>query len=321
VLTRHITSGSRRGLWVIIVERDGGLREEQFIGSVPDTIPFVELAVTDSGVVGIFNVSADDKALHYTRYTEGNLFPETKTIATSGQNVQVTAMGERFVIVRSVNNDIRWMVIESDGSVTKSDALLVPAEGDTLVPLALEAGGGELALTYAHSASTNELDMRLRRFLINGTVISDTHFTASVLRARFAFSTHPPQWTGTSWLIAAARDSDASEDSWLARYCPLEVEITGSHVARVGEPITLGSIVEGGVPEYEYQWSFSRNPGGPSRSSTATRTFTSTGPSIATLVVTDRSGATATTQFLINVTDEPDPEPEPVKTKRRAVRK
>lgn len=320
-LARSITSGSRRGLWVVILERDGSLRSEHFIGSLPEATPFIELAVTESGVIGLFNVTSDGQVLHFTRVVEGNLFPETKTIAPSGENVQVTAAGERFVVTRSVGNDIRWMVIDNNGGTVRADALLVPAEGDVLVPLALEAANGELALTYAHSASTNELDMRLRRFRIDGTLVSDTHFTASELRARFAFSTHPPQWTGTSWLIAAARNSAASGDSWIARYCPLVVSITGSHTARVGVPLTLSSIVDGGVPEYEYQWSFSRNPGGPSRSASVTRTFTSPGPSIATVVVTDRSGATATSQFLINVTNQPDPEPEPPPKKRRSVRK
>ena len=133
-LARAINTGSRRGLWVVILERDGSLRQEQFIGSLPDSIPFIELAVTESGVMGIFNVTADGQVLHFTRAVEGNLFPETKTIASTGQNVQVTAVGERFVLVRSVN-DIRWMVIDSNGGTVKADALLVPAEGDTLVPL------------------------------------------------------------------------------------------------------------------------------------------------------------------------------------------
>lgn len=322
VLARQIANGAKRGLWVVLLERDGGLREEHFIGSLPAQESHLEVAVADSGIIGLLNVSDDGQVLDYTRVVTGNLFPETTTIAPNGAHAQMTAFGDRFVVVREVSNAIRWMVVDTDGKVLKADALLVTADGLELQPLAITTGNGEIALTYGvRSTSSDEVDFRLLRFTIDGTILSDTFFTVAQLSARFAVSDYPAQWSGSSWLIAATRDTAASGDSWIARYCPLLVQITGSHTARVGEPITLGSVVSGGIPAYEYQWSFSRNPGGPSRNPTVTRTFTSVGPSLATLTITDRSGEVEQAQFLINVTNEPDVEPEPVKKKRRSVRK
>lgn len=320
VLARHIATGPQRGLWVLVLERDGAMREAVYLGSLPDPIPYLELAVTESGIVGIFNVTSDGNVLHYTRYVPGVLFPDTMTIAPSGEKVQVRAVGENFVVTR-LASDIRWQIINSDGEIVKADKILVAADGDVLLPGALSHAGDELAFTYARSNNSNELDFHLLRFTADGTVISDTFFAAADLRARFAYSSHAPAWTGMSWVIAASRDSEASEDAWLERYCPLVVQILGEHVVHVGEPLTLVSNVEGGVPDYQYLWTFTRNPGGPNRLPTATRTFNSVGSSIATLTVTDLTGETTTTQFLINVTDEPDPEPEPIPKRRRAVRK
>lgn len=321
VLARHVTSGTNRGLWVVVVERNGSVRNAQLLGSVPDATPHLQLAITNSGVVGVFNVSADDDTLHYSRYLPGqSQFPLTKTIAISGLRATAVAVGERFVVARSDGDDIRWTIIDSSAAVVKADALLVEAEdGERVEPYALAEGGGELTLTYGHTSNTSELEFRLLRFLMDGTVISDTRFAASELRARYASSPHPAIWNGTSWLIAASRDSDTNGDSWIERYCPLTLEIFAQPVVRLGETVTFRGIVSGGAPGYEYEWSFSRDPGGQRLSEVVERTYSRLGPATATLTVTDSSGETETREFQFTVTDEPDPEPP--KPRRRSVRK
>lgn len=322
VMARHVNIGTQRGIWVLVIERNGSLRHAQLIGSAPDANPFLEVAVTPGGVVGVFNVDNDDE-LHYTRYLPGdNQFPLTRTIAPSGQNLQAAAFGERFVVTRLQDGDIHWMVIGTNGVAIEEDAVLVEAEDDevVLLPHALAAGDGELALTYGHTSTTNELDFRLLRFTEDGTEISDTLFAATETRARYASSEYPPVWNGTSWLLATARDSSTNGDSWIERYCPLAVQIIAPAEVRIGEPITFRAFASGGAPDYQYQWSFTRDPGGPSRFDVVERTYNRLGPATATLVVTDSSGDTETLEFQFTVTEETIPEPEPPK-RRRAVRK
>lgn len=323
VLARHVTSGTRRGLWAVVVERTGAVRNAQLLGSEPDANPNLQLAVTDSGVIGVFNISADDDTLHYSRYVPGqSQFPLTRTIAPSGLGATVVAAGELFVVARVDGDDILWTIIDTSGAVVREEELLVEAEdGQSVVPYALAEGDGELVLTYGHTSTTSELEFRLLRFLMDGTVISDTRFAASELRARFASSPHPAVWNGTSWLIAASRDSETSGDSWIERYCPLSLQIFVPPVVRVGEAATFRGIASGGAPGYEYEWSFSRDPGGQRRSEVVERTYNRLGPATATLTVTDSSGETETREFQFTVTDETDPEPEPVKPRRRSVRK
>jgi hypothetical protein len=326
VLLRHVTAGPlvRRGLWVLVVERNGSLRHAQLIGSSADSTPYLQVDVTDSGVVGVFNISADDHELHFTPYVPGqSQFPQTKPIASSGTQIQATAFGDSFVVTRLQDGDIHWMVLNSNGTVLREDEVLIEAEPDTviLLPHGLAAGDGELAFTYGHTSTTNELDFRLQRFTIDGTVLSDTLFAASETRARFASSEYPAVWNGTSWLIATTRDSNTNGDSWIERYCPLTVQIVAPDEVRLGEPTTFTSAVSGGAPGYEYRWSFTRDPGGASRTANVQRTYSRLGPAVATLTITDSSGETETVEFQFTVTDEDEPEPEPVKTRRRAVRK
>ncbi|MFL6246442.1 MAG: PKD domain-containing protein [Thermoanaerobaculia bacterium] len=322
VVARVITSGTRRDLWTIVVERNGAVRHEQSLATAPDSNPYLQLAVTDSGVIGVFNVSGGDDSLHYTRYVPGqSQFPPTKTIAPSGVRTQVLAIGERFVIARSVEDDIRWMIIDTNGAVVKNDALLVEAEdGEAVLPYALAEGDGELALTYSHTSTTNEPDFRLRRFTLDGTVISDTLFAASETRARYAFTPYPAVWNGTSWLIAAARNSATNGDSWIERYCPLAVQILANPIAKLGQPATFRAFVSGGAPGYQFEWSFTRDPGGNKRTEVVERTYGQPGNAVATLKVTDSSGETETHQFAFTVVPD-QPEPDPVKGRRRAVRK
>jgi hypothetical protein len=330
VLVRHVTAGPlvRRGLWVLVVERNGSLRHEQRIASDPDSTPYLQLAVTDGGVVGVFNISADDHTLHFTPWVPGQTqFPQTKPIALAGStHVKAAAFGHQFVATRLQDGEIRWMVLNTNGAIIQADAVLVEAEpaDAVLLPYALAADNGELALTYGHTSTTNELDFRMLRFAIDGTVISDTLFSATDSRARYAYSEYPAIWSGTSWFIAAARDSETNGDSWIERYCPLTVQILAPAEIILGEPVTFSSAVSGGAPGagYEYEWSFSRDPGGSRRLSTVNRTYTRLGPATATLTVTDSSGETETVEFEFTVEEEDDdPEPEPAKPRRRGVRK
>ena len=57
----------------------------------------------------------------------------------------------------------------------------------------------------------------------------------------------------------------------------------------VNEPVLLIGTASGGTPPYEFEWTISRDPGGPRRQEAILRTFPTTGPRTLTLTVTDET--------------------------------
>lgn len=320
VVARHIGSGTNRGIWITLLEDDGAERDDYEIAAVPPTDPHLALAVTDTGVIGLFYLTEDDNTLVFTRVSPGK-FPDSRSVASAGTQTQAVADGDLFVVARLVGEgptaEIRWLVVDTDFHLVRPDDVLV-AGGPRLL-LGLLRNDAELALTYGIplSALTAIPDLRLRRFTLAGALISDTLFAGADLIVGRALSTYPPTWTGTSYITEAVREITSRLDSYLVRYCPLRAEITGPRVVLVGQPVTLTTEVSGGVSDYDYAWTVTRDPGGSKTRPTLQRTFFATGTRVATLVVTDETGATTTESFTLEVVEEI----EVVTKKRRAVRK
>lgn len=323
VVARHIGSGTSRGIWVTILEEDGTQRYDREIPAAPPADPQLALAVSDTGVIGLFHLTTDDDtALLFTRLIPGQ-FPETHSVATAGTHVQVTTSGDLFVVARLVGEGptaaIRWFIIDSNDHIVRPDGVLVANNGGELIPLALTEQDGELALTYAIPAPGAVVsDMHLFRFTLAGALISNTAFAGGDLTASRAMSTYAPVWTGMSYITAAVRDSGARLDSYLVRYCPLRAEIEAPRVVLIDQPVTFTANVGGGVPDYKYEWSVTRDPGGSNSGTSIQRSFNRTGTRTVTLTVTDKNGAQVTTTFAVEVVEQIEV---PKIPKRRAVRK
>ena len=322
VVARQIGSGTERGLWATVVEPDGQeTLDEQIPASLPGN-PQLALAVNQTGIIGIFHLTTDDDILLFTTVNKDR-FPTTRTISSAGTDVRVTTVGDLFVVARRVGTapdaEIRWLITDSDHQPVRPDSVLVDGNDGVPVPAGLVVGDGELALTYSvpPPGSTNNPELRLRRFTTTGTVISDTQFAAADPTVTRALASFPPVWTGTAYLTAAIRETSTRLDSYLERYCLLQAGIVAPRVVLLGQPVLLSGIVDGGVPPYSYAWTVARDPGGSKSGSTISRTFGATGARLITLVVTDASGASTTSTFTLEVVDEifvP-------KEKRRSVRK
>jgi hypothetical protein len=321
VVARHIGTGPQRGLYVSILDEDGTQTYDTEIAAAPPSNPELEVAVTDTGAIGVFHLTTDEPAMLFTRVFPDD-FPDTRTIvAIGGTDVDVVTAGDLFVVTRRADGNIRWFIADSDFQLVRPDGILVA--GANAIPLGLAANDTELALTYSvpPAGPSTIPDLHLRRFTIAGALISDTRFAGLDLTASRALSDNAPIWTGTGYLTPAVRETGTRTDSYLLRYCPLLAEIAAPRVVEVGQPVVITGIAEGGVPDYDYDWTITRDPGGSDEGETITRTFGITGTRVVTLVVTDETGESTTATFSIEVVEEIEPPPPPAKPRRRAARK
>ncbi|HEX8254837.1 MAG TPA: PKD domain-containing protein [Thermoanaerobaculia bacterium] len=316
VLARHINAGVFRGLWVTLLERNGSERRDVRLPVAPAIEAELALAVTDSGIIGVFAISADDGRI-WISTIEGSGFPRATSIAPAGTDVHAASINNLFVVTRltgaEATSEIRWFVADTSHQIVRADAALVPANGAAMMPLSLVGANGELAQTYVDG----EGFFRLRRFTPTGVILGDSRFAATFPTAVRAFSEYPLVWTGSAYITSAVRQLSNRLDSYLVRYCPLTVAIVAPRVVRPGEPVTITSDVSGGAPPYTYQWTISREPG-TSRTPSLQRTFATTGSRLVTLTVTDSSGVQVTTTLTIDVVDTPPPPPP--SPRRRSVR-
>lgn len=319
VVVQHIASGTSRGIYVTLVERSGAARRDQRLVAAPLNTTEIDVAVTDSGVIGVFFTGEDDSKLWLATIVQGSLVPAIGSTGFTGTEVVAAAQGELFAVARLEGEEeeaqVRWFVIDTAHHLVRQDAVLVePTPGTILRPLALISTGDELALTYE-----GELGLRLRRFRISGTHLSDAPFASANVAATSAVSEYPPAWTGRSYLIAPVRE--ISLTSYLVRYCPLRVQISVPATVIVNQTVLLVGTASGGTGPYDFEWTVSRDPGGPRRQEAVLRTFPTTGPRTLTLRVTDDDGNTVTETVTIEVVDEPTPPPPPPPpARRRSVR-
>ena len=317
VVAQHISSGVSRGIYVSLVERTGERRSDQRLVAVAENTSELDVAVTASGVIGVFFVGEDDGRIWLATITPGGFIPHVASTGIASTDFVVAAHGELFVVARVLGEGtdakIRWFVINTAHQIVRADALLIDSVPEvTLRPLSLISNGEELALTYE-----GESGLRLRRFSITGTRISDALFATQNFAASGAISEFPPVWTGTSYVLSPLRE--LSLTSYLVRYCPLRVQITAPDVVPVNEPVLLIGTASGGHEPLEFEWTISRDPGGSRRQEAILRTFATTGPRTLTLTVTDADGNTATATKTIEVSDTPPPPPPPP-ARRRSVR-
>jgi len=315
---RVITQGQFRGVWLTLVERSGAERSDRTAGVAAAIQPALDLAVTDSGIIGMFFNNALGSLVFARAAATGPI--EARVISPGAQFLQAEAHRGLFVVVRNApfdnNNktEIRWVVVDSSQQIVRADARLVAPSGDDAWPLAMISNGEELALAYIDAPRRSQpvdRNLRLLRFDVDGTVISNTFFSAATVAFSRAQSPHPFAWTGTSYLAPVVHAAPDRMNSYLLRYCPLRATIVSpTRTVRVGQNVTFSATATGGVPGYQYSWTFPSDEVAPKRVQTFERSFPRTGTYTVTLEVTDFAGATTTEVITINV----------VRPKTRAVR-
>lgn len=308
---------ANKDIWITVIDRDGIVQRDlnTSVFALAEAA-WVNVAVTNDGTIGVFYVAADESIV-FARIGPTGGAP-VDHVWSPGRDLQVVAIGNRFYLVKQVQltdrSEIRWLIVDSNGTVVGADRQLVSAVGTDVRPLALVAAGQELALTYLDS-DRNFPDFpplfQLRRFTTSGTVIADSVFALADPVQAFAVSEHDFVWTGTSYISSAVYTSGRELDSLLLRACPLRARITTPReFVTNDEFVTFVAHAEGGAPDYSYRWntgdSSSTYPGQQFR-----YRFLHNGTYTVTLTVTDHVGATTTATYTIRV----------VAPKKRAIRK
>lgn len=314
-----------RALFLTIINADGTVRSNvQQANITPAANSFVHLAETASGIIGLFYERDGTRDVMLQRFEAGQKEINRK-VWTPGIDLVVTSYDNRFVLARTVlqtngNESIRWKTVDNLGFDVGVETRLLIGSGKEVEPQSLIVGhNGELALSYFDSrdgVATMDPSFRLRRFSpANGELIADTYFAAADRTRHRATSKHDFVWTGNAYVASVVREiAGADAESYLVRLCPLVVDADGPRSVRVGEPVTFTASAAGGVPSYNYHWTwgdlgFAAGP-------ELTLTFGQVGTFTATLHATDDTGTVVRTTFSVQIVA---PE-EPVKKRRRAVR-
>lgn len=315
---RVISQGQFKGFWLTLLQRNGVQVSDQPAVVNVAARSGLDLAVTESGIVGAFFNNALGSIV-FAR-ADGASPITVRSMAPASEFIAVEAHDGLFVVTHgqpfesNTKSEIRWFVVDTSQQIVKADARLVAPIGDDVRPVALVSNGEELALSYIDTPrrgqSVDGGNYRLLRFEIDGTVLSDTRFAAELSAFARAQSTYEFVWSGTSYLAATVHAASDRLNSYLMRYCPLRVEILSPlRNIRVGENVVFSGSATGGVPEYQYSWTFPFEIG-PKRGQTLVRTFDRPGTYTVTLEVTDFSGAVTRDTITVNV----------IRPKARAVR-
>lgn len=313
--TAHLPS---RGVWLTIVNPDGTVRSNTQ-RAVPAPGSLVRVAETDSGVLGVFFEQDVSNNLMYMRVVEGerDFF---RKVWTPGDDLVVTSFLNQFVLARTgqqpdSRKTIRWKVIDTNGFDVREDTRLLIGSGLDVRPLALITNGSELALTYLDARDgfgVQDPSFRLVRFNLANDILADTYFAAADRTRHRAYSEYPFVWTGQAYLTPAVRETDEGDDSYLLRLCPLRAEVSAPGTSTRGDVVTFTGIAEGGVPGYQYVWTW--NERDRFEGETLQLRYDVPGTYTVRLTITDATGTVATRTFTVNVI-------EPSTPKRRAVRK
>jgi hypothetical protein len=315
---RIISQGTFKGFWLTLVERNGAERSDRPATVTTPTKPYLDMAVTASGVIGAFFNNALGSLVFARATGEGSI--TVRTMTEAGEYNEATAKDGLFFVMRSAppggdTTRIRWFVVDTSQQIVRPDAVFLEPSGDIAWPLSLIAYDEGLALAYLDAPQrtrTNDGSYRLRRFTSNGTVISDTLFAAADFALGRAQSSYPIVWTGESFYSAAVQTATDRLNSYLLRYCPLQTQIhlsTPTSIVRVGTPVTFSASTSGGVPDYQYGWIF---PGEflPKPGSSIVWEFDRPGTYDVTLRVTDFNGTVVFETITVTV----------IRPKTRAVR-
>jgi hypothetical protein len=310
-MVRVLTQSGDKGLWLILLERDGRTRADRRIELFPGKPAQPRIAVTDHGVIGIFYAHAITGSLTMVTITPDDaLQPSTPLASSAGRAIDVYSLNNLFGIVRRVDipanrTEIRWLVVNEAGATITSDRQLVVSRGADVAPVALGGHDDEWALSFTDSPLGFDLDrgdLRLLRFTTSGGVIDNTIFASN---ASFSFlaGTDPFVWTGASYVSSAELFINPIEgsDSYLLSHCPLQATVERSlPVVRLYQPVTFTSTVQGGSGPFRYDWDFgdrSFGVGAP-----ISHTYQHTGTYTAILTVTDAAGGRSITAINVRVT-------------------
>lgn len=317
VIGRTVTSG-RRGTYVTFVERDGRVRRDVELPVLAGTRATLRVAVTASGITGLFYKPLNTDRLVYARVDLSGA-ASVHDVWSAGGDLVVGSFDNQFVLARSFQlsdgrTAIRWLVVDTSGQIVRPDALLLTGTGIDVAPVALVARDGELALAYIDATRgflVEPPQYRLHRFTPEGGLISNSLFAvADPVRAR-AFSPYRFIWTGSAYVQAVERPNDAHANTYLARFCPLVTQIAGPRWARPLQGVTFSTTTEGGAPgPYTYRWNFGDR--GTATGATVQHSFRLPGTYRVSVTATDVAGISYTDTFDI-VIGEP--------ARRRAVRK
>lgn len=318
LVARTVNTPSR-SVRLTTIERTGALRDDKQI-AVPAPNSLVRVGETESGIIAVFYEQDGTRHIMMAPFQDDDLNLIRKVWPQAGTDLVIAARANDFVLARTMTQSdarkaIRWKIVDSDGNEVREEARLAIGTGKDVAAVSILARGNEIALGYLESRDGFDMQVgsyRIRRVTTEGEILSDTFFAAADSTRRRAQSKDDFVWTGTAFLTVAVRDTEAGDDSFIIRLCPLKAEISGPRVLHPGNTVTYTATVEGGVPSYEYSWKWGEFN-------------TATGPSVPiridavgthrlTLTVTDISGMSTLTTFDVTVA-------KPVQPRRRSVRK
>lgn len=307
-----------RGLWLSIINPDGTVRSNtQRV--IPAAQSLVRVSESESGILGIFFEQDVSRNLMYLRVQEGER-DVVKKVWTPGDDLVVTSLANLFVLARTAEQPdarkiIRWKAIDTDGFEVRQETRLLIGTGLDVRPVSLITNGNEVALAYLDARDgfdVQDPSFRLRRFDLDNNVLADTYFAAADRTHHRAFSEYDFLWTGQAYLTPAVRDTDDGDDSFLLRLCPLRAAVSAPHLSKKGDTVTFTGVAEGGVPGYEYVWTwnqFDRFAG-----QNLQLRYDVPGTYTVRLTITDATDTVATKTFTVTVF-------EPATPKHRSVRK
>jgi hypothetical protein len=305
VVGQAISSGTQIGSYVTVVDASGNVIRDTPLFITPRTDNSMRVAVNESGIIGAFLFSVSGN-LVFVR-VEGSLV-SPYDIANEGKYVTVTTRDGDFAVARQVEtlsgSEIDWLIIDSSGQTVLDEDLLVEGEGEVR-PVSFLNGAGELALTYLDAPegfNAPSVRYRMRRMTLDGDTITDSLFLPGNLVSSRATSLFPAVWTGDSYISSAlyTPSNSSKPDSYLLRYCPLTLNLPSSMYVRFGNTMTLTADAEGAGGSYTYRWMMGDGPF-PFTGQTVTHRYLHPGDFVATVTVTDISGATVTKSILIHV--------------------
>ncbi|HEX8169786.1 MAG TPA: PKD domain-containing protein [Thermoanaerobaculia bacterium] len=306
VIAHNVTRVSAAGLYVSVVERDGTTRDDILINFSPADKAVPRVAVNDSGIIGVF-FNHQRGSLNMVRLELDDVVRASIPITDPSPSYHVVAIGGVFGLARQapapVNGSvIRWLVVDSSAQVVVTERTIVTGSGLDVVPLALIAANGEIALSYADWKKGVDVPpaiYRLRRFRLDGSLISDSPFAADPIHESI-LTQDDIVWTGSGYVSTVSRAGSRGRDSFALLTCPVIANAEVSRVyVRVNEDVDFSASASGGRPDYSYLWNF--GDFSTSTFQSLSKKYNRLGTFTVTLTVTDASGAKGTTTVIVHV--------------------